>query len=275
MTYKTLCDRLNGIYDAGEAKAVVRHLLETAFHLSYTDIVMGAAEQIPERDLLPYMCRLAKGEPVQYVLGQADFGNITLHVEPGVLIPRPETFELCQWLTDTVGVHQKANILDIGTGSGCIAIALAKMCPHYTITATDISDKALRIARDNVTDAGVEIRIVKADALCMPDSLSGFDAIISNPPYICNKERSLMETNVLEWEPATALFVPDDNPLLFYRAITEYAGRDLNAGGWLFFEINPIYVDDMVSLFQCQHWQDIDICADMFGRQRFIKARKP
>jgi release factor glutamine methyltransferase len=294
MTYEELWHRLTHIYDAGEAKAIVRWVLDVRFALSWTDILCGKVTELSAHDqteLEKIMQRLEKGEPVQYVIGVADFFGRQFHVELGVLIPRPETEELCRWilasdkhgLTRTVreSPHQSdANILDIGTGSGCIAITLALELPDAQVTAWDISDDALRIASKNAKQLGADVVFVKQDVLNisltshLSPLTSHYDLIVSNPPYICEKEKSAMECNVLEHEPHLALFVPDDDPLLFYRAIAQYAAETLKAQGSLFFEVNPFYADDLAQMLRMMSYHDISIRQDQFGKSRFLKATK-
>jgi release factor glutamine methyltransferase len=294
MEYKELWHRLTHIYDAGEAKAIVRWVLDVRFALSWTDILCGKVTELSAHDqteLEKIMQRLEKGEPVQYVIGVADFFGRQFHVEPGVLIPRPETEELCRWilasdkhgLTRTVREipHQSdANILDIGTGSGCIAITLALELPDAQVTAWDISDDALRIASKNAKQLGADVVFDKQDVLNisltshLSPLTSHYDLIVSNPPYICEKEKSAMECNVLEHEPHLALFVPNDDPLLFYRAIAQYAVVALKPQGSLFFEINPLYADDLNQMLRMMSYHDIYIRQDQFGKSRFLKATK-
>ena len=329
MTYEELWHRLTHIYDAGEAKAIVRWVLDVRFDLSWTDILCGKVTELSAHDqteLEKIMQRLEKGEPVQYIIGVADFFGRQFHVAPGVLIPRPETEELCRWilasdkhgLTRTVrespyqsdaevrvSPHQSdtevrvspclsdANILDIGTGSGCIAITLALELPDAQVTAWDISDDALRIAADNAKSLGANVTFEHCDVLnisrsCVPSVASDqrssasflvppsskYSLIVSNPPYICEKEKSAMECNVLEHEPHLALFVPDDDPLLFYRAIAQYAIEALKPQGSLFFELNPLYADDLAQMLRMMSYHDISIRQDQFGNPRFLKATK-
>ena len=305
MTYEELWHRLKPLYDAGEAKAIVRWVLDVRFGLSWTDILCGKVTELSAHDqteLEKIMQRLEKGEPVQYIIGVADFFGRQFHVEPGVLIPRPETEELCRWilasdehgLTRTVreSPHQSdaevrvspsqsdANVLDIGTGSGCIAITLALELPDAKVTAWDISNEALCIAAGNAKSLGANITFEKMDVLNtslishLSPLTSQFDLIVSNPPYICENEKSAMECNVLEHEPHLALFVPDDDPLLFYRAIAQYAIEGLKPQGSLFFEINPLYADDLAQLLRLMSYHDISIRQDQFGKPRFLKATK-
>jgi release factor glutamine methyltransferase len=196
-------------------------------------------------------------------------------VNEHVLIPRPETEELCQWILTT----DATNILDIGTGSGCIAITLAAEMPEAEVTAWDISEEALKVAEENAKRTDVHVKFEQVDALHLTSDIchqtsDAFDLIVSNPPYICNKERETMEANVLEHEPHTALFVPNDDPLLFYRAIAQYGQTALKEGGWLYFEINPLYAEALREMFSKMSYQDIEIKEDQYGKQRMIRAKR-
>jgi len=276
MTYEEFWHPLQTLYDTGEAKAIARTVLEVCFNLTMTDILCGKVTQLSANDqnkLEEILQRLLTGEPVQYVLGEADFGGKTFLVEPGVLIPRPETYELCEWVLEERGI----NILDIGTGSGCIAITLALGIPEAKVTAWDISDKALKIAAENAKRANVNVSFEKVDVLNTPllnrEGLGvSLDIIVSNPPYILNKERARMERNVLNYEPELALFVPDDDPLLFYRAIARYAIRALKPDGRLFFEINPLCINDLQQMLNNEGFSYTEVRNDQFDKQRFIKS---
>ena len=317
-TYQQLWQSLTPLYDAGEAQAIVRTVLDVKYGMTLTDIICGKVNEISadeERKLEEIIIRLQKGEPVQYVLGEADFAGRTFHVEPGVLIPRPETAELCQWIEkdfagkstvspkdspeesskDSPEVSPQATddarrILDICTGSGCIAITLGLNIPNSEVTGWDISEDALRIAQGNVEmmKAG-NVRIEHQDALALPKAANtteisdsepdsspskDWDLIVSNPPYICEKEKADMEKNVLEHEPSLALFVPDEDPLKFYRAIAEYASSTLKSGGALYFEINPIYEKETREMLLKLDFKDIETKEDAFGKKRMMRAIK-
>lgn len=321
-TYQQLWQSLTPLYDAGEAQAIVRTVLDVKYGMTLTDIIGGKVNEISadeERKLEEIIIRLQKGEPVQYVLGEADFAGRPFHVEPGVLIPRPETAELCQWIEkdmieksivssgDSSGNSPQATddaklILDICTGSGCIAITLGLNIPNSEVTGWDISKDALRIAQGNVEmmKAG-NVRIEHQDALTLPKaaetdnekmkgnddkevvkpkgeaktpSTQKWDLIVSNPPYICEKEKADMEKNVLEHEPSLALFVPDEDPLKFYRAIAEYASSALKSGGALYFEINPIYEKETREMLLKLDFKDIETKEDAFGKKRMMRAMK-
>jgi release factor glutamine methyltransferase len=286
MTYNELWRQLVQIYDEGEAKAIARMVYEERFGLTLSDIYLGRETQLSAADqteLEEIAKRLLQGEPIQYVLGQADFCGRTFMVNEHVLIPRPETEELCNWkplpLPSPKG--EGAKILDIGTGSGCIAITLAAMYPEAQVIGWDISEDALEVAKINAIRNNVNVSFEQVDVLNLPSPLpfgggrgEALSLIVSNPPYICNKERAAMAVNVLEYEPHTALFVPDDDPLLFYRAIAQYGQTALKQGGWLYFEINPLYAREMCDMLRLMSYHDIEIKADQYGKQRMIRARK-
>ena len=299
-TYQQFWQSLTPLYDAGEAQAIVRTVLDVEYGMTLTDIICGKVNELSsdeERNLEEIITRLQNGEPVQYVLGEADFAGRTFHVEPGVLIPRPETAELCQWIEEEVSslkADERKQILDICTGSGCIAITLGLNIPNSEVTGWDISEDALRIAQGNVEMLKAEnVRIEYQDALMLPkaaeaaeaaeiseatkseSSLSkGWNVIVSNPPYICEKEKADMEKNVLEHEPSIALFVPDEDPLKFYRAIAEYASSALKSEGALYFEINPIYEKETREMLEELGFKDIETKEDAFGKKRMMKAMK-
>lgn len=280
MNYERLWQRLTTIYDAGEAKAVVRMVLEMCFGLSMTEILCGKVEQMGEpeqQELESMMVRLEKAEPVQYVIGIADFCGRPFHVEPGVLIPRPETEELCQWIVSVQGgrwrTEEDHSILDVGTGSGCLAITLALELPRTKVTAWDISDKALRIAQENARRLNASVTFEHRDAL-HPLPITPFDLIVSNPPYISETERDGMAKNVLDYEPHEALFAPPNEPDLFYQRISDYAIQSLKSGGQLFFELNPLTATDVCHYLQHLGFEAIELRQDQFGKQRFLKATK-
>ena len=302
-TYQQLWQSLTPLYDAGEAQAIVRTVLDVKYGMTLTDIICGKVNEISadeERKLEEIIIRLQKGEPVQYVLGEADFAGRTFHVEPGVLIPRPETAELCQWIEedfagkstvspkdspedsskDSPEVSPQATdnakqILDICTGSGCIAITLGLNIPNSEVTGWDISEDALRIAQGNVEMLKARnVRIEYQDALALPKAAEAADLIVSNPPYICEKEKADMEKNVLDYEPDLALFVPDEDPLKFYRAIAEFASTELRSWGMLYFEINPLYEKETREMLEGFGFKDIETKEDAFGKKRMMKAKK-
>ncbi len=276
MTYQELWHRLVPQYNEGEAKAVARMVYEIRYGLTLSDLLMGRDKDVPHDELEPLAVRLEQGEPVQYVLGVAEFCGRSFHVESGVLIPRPETTELCRLIARqaTVNDRQPAPImlLDIGTGSGSIAITLALELPQAEVTAWDISDKALQVARGNAERLGAHVLFKRKDALLPPDDNCCWDIIVSNPPYVCEREKEQMETGVLDWEPSLALFVPDDNPLLFYRSIGRYAMRALKPEGRLFLEINEHYGEQTAKLLKDIGFRHVAIAKDFYDKDRFVTA---
>ena len=293
MTYDDIWRRLAGVYDQREARAVARMLVEEKFSLSFADIICGGVEALPDADkqwMEAAVKRLEQGEPIQYVLGWAWFGGLKFNVRSGVLIPRPET----EWLVDNICAHpapsndRPLRILDIGTGSGCIALSIKQRLPETYVEAWDISTEALSIAADNARSLGLDVVWRQQDALnitpnvlsttpndnsVVPDSPL-WDVIVSNPPYICERERTDMARNVLEHEPSTALFVPDTDPLLFYRAITHYAVGSLNEGGRLLFECNTLYAGDTARMMADEGMTATQVYDDCFGKPRFAVGKR-
>lgn len=276
MTYHELWRTLEPLYGNGEARAITDYVLDVCFGLSKADILCGAVDEMTAEktaELNKIFGRLMEGEPVQYVLGRAEFSGRWFNVRPGVLIPRPETEELCAWITADSKASGSPKVLDIGTGSGCIAITLQLDMPESKVTAWDISADALDVARENAQLLGANVNFVRQDALnAKPEG--EWDVIVSNPPYICEKEKKDMAVNVLEHEPHTALFVPDTDPLLFYRAITRLAVQTLSKGGRLYFEINPIYADDTCRMMRAEGMTAVELRSDMYGKQRMAKGVK-
>ena len=273
MTYTEFWKPLTALYDEGEAKGMARLVMEMGFNLTTTDIIMGRTEELDESALLNIQRRLLTGEPVQYIIGEADFGGRQFMVDSHVLIPRPETLWLCHAVSKSVDTTHCC-ILDIGTGSGCIAITIALDSPTAQVTAWDVSDDALEVARKNAQRQEVQVSFKRQDALCPPDDTEKWHAIVSNPPYICQQERKDMERNVLDYEPHLALFVPDDDPLLFYRSIARYAVKALKPGGTLYLEINPLYAEPLRNLLQDTGFPWAQVYQDDYGKERYIVARK-
>lgn len=275
-SYQQLWQALLPYYDEREAQAVVRMMLEERFGLTLTDIVCGGVARLDasqQAELQGMMAKLEQGEPIQYVMGYAPFYGRHFHVEPGVLIPRPETQQLVEWAVEEMGKNAARSVLDIGTGSGCIAISIALEASLAEVSAWDISTDALRIARGNAASLHAVVDFRQQDALHAPmEDREKWDLIISNPPYVMEKERKKMADNVLRHEPSLALFVPNDDPLRFYRAIARYGKHALRPGGTLLFEINPLLAEDMLRLLEEESYQHVQLIADAFGKSRFTKA---
>jgi release factor glutamine methyltransferase len=215
--------------------------------------------------------RLQHFEPIQYILGETEFYGLPFKVTPATLIPRPETEELVDWILAHYNKNHKT-LLDIGTGSGCIAITLAKNLPSLEISAMDISEETLKIASENAKDHKVGVIFSKVDilnALALPQK---YDIIVSNPPYVRNSEKKNMQKNVLDYEPTMALFVEDDNPLLFYSKIAALAKNYLNPKGFLFFEINEYLGKEVIQLLKRESFSEIELKKDFFGKDRMIKC---
>lgn len=229
----------------------------------------------PEQELLLANAieRLAKHEPIQYVLGYSDFCGLRFNVTKATLIPRPETSELVEWIAQEC--NGKERFLDIGTGSGCIAISLAHKLPQSNVTAWDISNDALSIATENSKANNCTVTFEQVDILAYKPAGRQFDVIVSNPPYIREVEKEAMHANVLNWEPHTALFVPDSDPLLFYRTIAEHATTMLRHNGRIYFEINREYGKETVELLASLGYKEIELRKDFADNDRMIKAVKP
>lgn len=289
-TYNALCRRLTPIYGDAEARAVVRMLLDEVFSLSLTDVCCGAVEQMDDSKLTlleQLMHRLEQAEPVQYVLGRADFGGRQFVVRPGALIPRPETWTLCQLVCDILAKRKDASlsvageqthsgpaVLDIGTGSGCIAVSIALEAPDAEVSAWDISPDALSIAQENAQKLDARVHFKLQDALCPPHDVSLWDIVVSNPPYVCDNERFSMSRHVIEHEPHTALFVPDDDPLKFYRSIARYAKEALRQDGWLLFETNTQFAQATAELLSQLNFDSVRVLDDIFSKPRFVVGHK-
>lgn len=221
--------------------------------------------------------QLATGEPIQYILGHTEFYGLTFKVDPSVLIPRPETEELVYWIISSIKETKPAGggILDIGTGSGCIAISLKKNLPDMLVSAIDISNEALKTAKENAQLNDVQVDFIQDDILTRHSPLTAhYSLIVSNPPYVTLDDKKRMHRNVTDFEPHTALFVPENDPLLFYKAIAEFAAENLKPGGLLFFEINESYGKQIVELLKDKQFKNIELRKDMSNRDRMIKAVK-
>lgn len=275
---------LIGIYDKRETEAIALLVLEEITDMSRAkikafqddDLAGEAIEKIQS-----ILGELTTGRPVQYILGTAEFYGLRFLVNPATLIPRPETEELVEWVLmerqKLIVENQKSvRILDIGTGSGCIAISIKKNMPGALVTAIDISADALHTAKQNAVINDVEVSFIQDDILNTTSEISKkkFDIIVSNPPYVTVEDKLRMHQNVTDFEPHAALFVPEHDPLIFYKAIADFAVTNLNPGGELFFEINESFGDEIVQLLADKGFTKIELRKDMSGKDRMLMARK-
>ncbi|MES2379385.1 MAG: peptide chain release factor N(5)-glutamine methyltransferase [Bacteroidota bacterium] len=273
---------LNSLYDVQETEAITLTVLTEVLNTS-----KGIIKAFPEKELTitqqeeanNILARLKTGKPLQYVLGYTEFYGLKFLVNPTTLIPRPETEELVQWALAEVaaaGAVAVSNILDIGTGSGCIAISLKKNLRNAQVSAIDISAEALQTAKQNAILNEVEINFIETDILNPQTNNSllttHYSLLISNPPYVTLEDKKKMHTNVTDFEPHTALFVPEDDPLIFYKAIADFAVANLAKGGLLFFEINESLGKETVELLTSKGFKDVELRQDMSGKDRMVKA---
>jgi len=276
-TIQYIENELAEVYPFPEIRGFIRIILEKVCGLSYTEQVLHKDRELPEADkklIEATVSRLKKNEPIQYIFGETEFRDLRLKVNPSVLIPRPETEELIDFILG-MEVGADAKIIDIGTGSGCIALALKSVLPEAKVYGLDVSEKALGVATENAELNSLDVAFLQRDILKWEaDVWEQYDVIVSNPPYVRNSEKPMMEKNVLEYEPTTALFVTDDDPLLFYRRISEFAQKFLHKNGWLFFEINEYLGNEMVDLLKHLSFSEIQMHKDINGRNRMLACRK-
>jgi release factor glutamine methyltransferase len=300
---------LNKMYDTNEPEAITLMAVSEISDLSKAKIKAFPELELPKHQiekLANILTQLKTGKPIQYILGRTEFYGLPFNVNSSVLIPRPETEELVEWVLSSVGSRQLTagsgqsavsseqlvvgSILDIGTGSGCIAISLKKNLPNVKVSAIDISPDALKTAKANAILNEVDIEFIEADilylnsetakALLSPTEnkqlrkieIPKFEIIISNPPYVTQHDKTQMHTNVTDFEPYTALFVPENDPLIFYKAIADFASLNLCVNGLLFLEINENYGKQIVDLLEHKRFINIELKKDMSGRDRMIKA---
>lgn len=284
MNHRELIAALTPLHGVGEARAIVRMVMEERFGLSQTDLLLGKDTTLSSRDRAEFekiALRLVEGEPVQHVLGYADFCGHRLRVTPDVLIPRPETEELVAWATSFLVPSARNEVLDLCTGSGCIAVSLALAFPDAHVVGVDVSAPALAVAHDNAKTLAVpNVDFIEYDILSEETQSSplwgelerGFSLLISNPPYVRDSEAAEMSPTVLDHEPSLALFVPDDDPLRFYRAIAAIGRRCLLPGAPVLVEVNTALADDTRRLFIDAGYHDVEVRDDQFSRPRMIKA---
>lgn len=269
---RRIAERLDGHFQASEIRIMKKAICDSLPGISGNDFYLEP-ELAPDDGCLGlvdgWLDRIVAGEPLQYVLGYTDFCGLRIKCDSRALIPRPETTELVEWMMEESG--GAGSLLDIGTGTGCIAIAMASRYSSLDVRAWDISGEALALASENCTANNVNVKLERQDILCPCCNGQSFDVIVSNPPYIALSEKKDMENNVLEYEPHTALFVSDDDPLVFYRAIGEFGRTHLSARGAIYFEINPLYADSLAELLKCQGYEVL-FRNDISGRRRMAKA---
>lgn len=267
---------LQGYYPDSEIVSMAKLLLTQVFGMSVIELYAGKDNSFSaneQKRLSDILIRLQKYEPIQYIIGTEYFYGLSFEVNKNVLIPRPETEELVDLIVQE-NKNRKVRVLDVGTGSGCIAISLAKNLERAEVTSWDISEGALQVAARNCRRNGVEVRLERKDVLQFSPSGEQFDIIVSNPPYITEKEKMDMDANVLDWEPGTALFVPDDNPLLFYRKIADVGMSMLTPEGRLYFEINRGYGKQTVDMLAGLGYRNIELRKDISQNDRMIRAER-
>lgn len=274
---KYALQQLKDSYSEHEIQCLCNIIYMDVLHFTNIDIHLKKNEILDESFLnifFEIIKRLKCGQPIQYILGETEFGGLKFNVDASTLIPRPETEELVRWVAEVASPGQ--HILDIGTGSGCIAISLARLCPDTIVTGIDISAPAIRMATANAARNRAEVRFEVKDILHFGNySWENYDMIVSNPPYIRESERQSMEAKVLDYEPHEALFVPDQDPLLFYRAIANFGLRYLKPGGLLFFEINEALGSETATLLETLGYEAVEVRKDLYGKERMTKASKP
>lgn len=268
---------LRGLYPQTEVRGFIRLIFEHVCGMNYTQQVLRSNEiidSISKEKIEGIIQRLKNYEPIQYILGETEFYRLKLKVAPGVLIPRPETEELVQWIIDSIK-SSSLRILDIGTGSGCIALTLKNELKSAQVSAVDFFETALKIAHENAVKNNLQVEFVQADILNWQNyNWQQFDIIVSNPPYVREQEKKAMLPNVLDFEPEKALFVSDDKPLVFYREIARFAQKYLKDGGELYFEINENLGEETAELLQQENFSDVELKKDLHGKLRMIKCRK-
>ena len=264
---------LAGVVEPHEAQAMIRVICEDVFNYDPVDVALRQESELPEfaqDKVADIIARLRRHEPLQYIVGSARFHGHKFKVTPAVLIPRPETEQLVDIIVEE-NTASDLRVLDMGTGSGCIAISLARALKFAQVEALDVSRDALAVARENAATLKAKVRFFESDMLS-PQPLARYDIIVSNPPYICWSEREAMDRNVKDYEPGQALFVPDSDPLLFYKAIAPYAAQSLERGGRLYLEINQRFGNEVKRLLEDNGFDEVRIIEDSFGKVRFAAA---
>ena len=266
---------LAGVAEPQEVQAMIRVICEDIFNYDQVDVALRQESELPDfaqERITDAIARLRRHEPLQHIVGYARFHGHKFKVTPAVLIPRPETEQLVDLIIDE-NPGSDLRVLDMGTGSGCIAISLARALKFAQVDALDVSRDALDVARENAAALKVKVRFFESDMLA-PQPPARYDIIVSNPPYICWSEREAMEPNVKDYEPGQALFVPDNDPLLFYKAIAPYAAQSLERGGRLYLEINRRFGNEVKRLLEDNGLDEVRIIDDSYGNPRFVAATR-
>lgn len=271
------CEQLCSIYDKNESNTLILILFEYYFNINRIKMSLEPELRLSESEMLKLhfaVKDLLKNKPIQYIIGETEFCDLKFKVNENVLIPRPETSELVRLIANSHQPSTISNILDIGTGSGCIAISLAKMIPQSNVYALDISEKALDVAKENAINNNVNITFIHDDILTKTQTLTQtkFDIIVSNPPYVRELEKVDMHNNILQWEPHNALFVSDEDPLIFYRSILEFSKKHLKENGEIWFEINEYLGKEMKALCEEVGFSNIEIYKDFRDKERFLRT---
>jgi release factor glutamine methyltransferase len=266
---------LSGLYPETEIQSFFNILVEFKLHLSRIELALQHNFELNDDDLLflqNVLSELKYQIPIQYIIGETEFYGLPFKVDKNVLIPRPETEELVEWIVQNHKNSNSVKILDIGTGSGCIAVSLAKKLPNTQVSAIDISAEALNVAKNNAIMNHVNVNFLNADILTISKLPDAFDIIVSNPPYVRELEKNEMQQNVLSNEPHIALFVENENPLLFYDKIAELAKNQLTKNGVLYFEINQYLSAETVELLKTKGFKNIEVKKDIYGVDRMVKC---
>ena len=261
-----IISQLRGFYPEEELREIAYWVVEETTGMTRTEILSGCkdTQNIPNIEII--LQKLRAHEPIQYIFGHTEWMGLDLYVSPATLIPRPETAELTEWVLSKCDSKKTLRILDIGTGSGCIALALKQRAPLWSVTGMDISEEALKVAKENAQRNKLHVDWMQTNILSTIN-LPSFDCIVSNPPYICDSERYTMDTRVLDYEPHSALFVPDNDALLFYKKIAA-----LKIAPMLFFEINEAYGTEICNMLQQLGYDNIILKRDMYGKDRMVFA---
>jgi release factor glutamine methyltransferase len=270
-------EQLKNNYPMRETEHFLFLIYESVLHLSRMQVIMQADTKIPNsayNQIVTITKRLLKSEPIQYILGETEFYDLNFSVNSSVLIPRPETEELVDWIIKT-HKDNAVSILDIGVGSGCIAISLSKNLPKSNVYALDVSPQALHVAQHNAQTNNSPITFIEADILSqpIPEFIPSLNIIVSNPPYVTHAEKKLMQDNVLDYEPELALFVENNDPLLFYRIIAQKAKHKLTINGWLYFEINEALGNELIELLTTEGYTHIELRTDIHGKNRMLRSQ--